>query len=110
MSENWHGTSRAYALSMVDGSGIPERASSSPLSIGVKAVPRRLWLLLLGVCVTLPTLGDGFLTDDHRFRALVTNARGAAALMPDLFAFALGKVQTNLTSIADGGLPWWTAC
>lgn len=71
---------------------------------------RRSWLIVLGLCLALPTLGAGFLTDDHRFRALASHPEpGAASWMPDLFAFASGSVSANTASIAAGQLPWWTA-
>ncbi len=63
--------------------------------------------MLLGLCFALPTLSAGFLTDDHRFRALL--AERGSRVAPELFDFASGETSQNLSSIAHGQLPWWTA-
>ena len=64
-------------------------------------------LVLLSLSLALPTLGGGFLTDDHRFLAL--SAQRGSRFAPELFDFASGDVARNLESIARGRLPWWTA-
>lgn len=69
---------------------------------------RRALLLAvaLALIVAAPSLGLGFITDDHGFRAVLH----AGVRAPwDLFAFQRGDAAENAWLIRHGHLAWWAA-
>lgn len=74
---------------------------------------RRMPILaaLLGITLTLPSLGVGWRLDDHLHRALLRDAAGLRGLTQaamELFRFVDDDPQNTHQLMDVGVLPWWT--
>ena len=68
-------------------------------------------LVLLGVVLTLPSLGVGFVIDDHIHRLMLRDTVGIEGLVGGwerLFVFVDGSRETHQVLIELGSLPWWS--
>jgi hypothetical protein len=70
-----------------------------------------LWLALLAVVLTLPSLGVGLLVDDYHHKLLMSDFDGIARLLDsplDMFRFFDGDPERTAELMDYGIFPWWT--
>jgi hypothetical protein len=65
----------------------------------------------LSMVLTLPSLGSGWMVDDHFHRVVMLGSEQFSEDLPgplDMFRFLTGDRETNLRRMDEGILPWWT--
>jgi len=70
-----------------------------------------LWVTILAVILTLPSLGGGLVVDDYHHKLLMQGSKSPIRLLDsplDMFSFFDGDPQ-HISKLKDHGfLPWWT--
>ncbi|RIK64259.1 MAG: hypothetical protein DCC65_14680 [Planctomycetota bacterium] len=66
-------------------------------------------LLVVVAALYAPSLGDGFMIDDHRALRVLEEYRAGQRSAPDVYRFLMGDVERNRAEREAGWYPWWMA-
>jgi len=64
-------------------------------------------LILLVIALYAPSLGDGFILDDHRAMRVLREYHAGERSSPDVYRFLSGDVERNRAERDAGWYPWW---
>ena len=66
-----------------------------------------VFLALIVVALYAPSLGDGFILDDHRAMRVLREYHAGERPSPDVYRFLSGNAERNRAMREAGWYPWW---
>lgn len=104
-----HGSTTDASTTSKDRSS-PSAESRNPLARWYEQTSRPwIFLLLVICCLYLPSLGDGFILDDHRALRVLQEYASGERSSPSVYRFLSGDAEANRSERAEGWYPWWIA-